>query len=124
MTGNWHDLRDNSLLHVTCLNSVTVILQLICPERPALVSEISGWVANNGGNIRHADHHTDIEAGLFLSRLEWDLEGFYIRREDIPSSVAALAARLGGKEQLRFSDERPRVAIFVSKQSHCLLDLL
>ncbi|MCP4972632.1 MAG: ACT domain-containing protein, partial [Prochlorococcus sp.] len=49
--------------------STTVILQLICPDRPGLVSELAGWVAANGGNIHHADHHTDSEAGLFLSRI-------------------------------------------------------
>ena len=101
-----------------------MILQLICPDRPGLVSELSGWIANKGGNIRHADHHTDAGAGLFLSRIEWDLKGFALKRELIRPSVNVLAGNLGGKAQLNFSDEEPRVAIFVSKQSHCLLDLL
>ncbi|WP_038000999.1 MULTISPECIES: formyltetrahydrofolate deformylase [unclassified Synechococcus] len=104
--------------------SASVILQLICPDRPALVSELAGWVAANGGNIRHADHHTDAGAGLFLSRIEWGLEGFGLPREAIAPSAAALAQRLDGEAQLHFSDEHPRVAILASKQSHCLLDLL
>ena len=104
--------------------SPTAILQVICPDRPALVSELSGWVAANGGNIRHADHHTDAGAGLFLSRIEWQLEGFGLPREAIAPAVAALAERLGGEGQVHFSDELPRVAIFVSKQDHCLVDLL
>jgi len=102
----------------------TAILQLICPDRPGLVSELSGWVAANGGNIRHADHHTDAGAGLFLSRLEWSLEGFGLPREAIVPAVGALASRLGGEGQVHFSDAIPRVAIFVSRQDHCLLDLL
>jgi len=101
-----------------------VILQLICPDRSALVRELAGWVAANGGNIRHADHHTDAGAGLFLSRIEWGLEGFGLPREAIAPSAAALAQRLDGEAQLHFSDEHPRVAILASKQSHCLLDLL
>lgn len=113
-----------SLLHSGCVSFPTVILQLICPDRAALVSELAGWVAANGGNIRHADHHTDIGAGLFLSRIEWGLEGFGLPREAIAPAVIALAERLGGQAQLHFSDEIPRVAIFASKQSHCLLDLL
>jgi formyltetrahydrofolate deformylase len=104
--------------------SATAILQVICPDRPALVSELSGWVAANGGNIRHADHHTDLGAGLFLSRIEWALEGFGLPRQAIAPAVAALAERLGGEGQVHFSDELPRVAIFVSKQDHCLVDLL
>ena len=102
----------------------TVILQLICPDRPGLVSELSGWVAANGGNIRHADHHTDSGAGLFLSRIEWDLEGFGLPRASLPAAAQLLAERLGGEGQLHFSDQQSRVAIFVSKQDHCLLDLL
>jgi len=101
-----------------------VILQVICPDRPALVSELAGWVAANGGNIRHADHHTDAGAGLFLSRIEWGLDGFGLPRQAIAPAAAALAECLGGEAQLHFSDEHPRVAIFASKQSHCLLDLL
>ena len=106
------------------MNHATAILQLICPDRPGLVSEIAGWVANNGGNIRHADHHTDDGACLFLSRIEWDLNGFQIDRLAIPTEVETLAEQLSGKAQVHFSDEKPRVAIFVSKQSHCLIDLL
>ncbi len=102
----------------------TVILQLICPDRPGLVSKLSGWIANNNGNIRHADHHTDESAGLFLSRLEWDLEGFRLPRESIKDSINNLANSVNGHAEVNFSDELPRVAIFVSKQSHCLLDLL
>ena len=106
------------------MRSPTAILQVICPDRPGLVSELSGWVAMNGGNIRHADHHTDPNAGVFLSRIEWGLEGFGLPREAMAPAVQALARRLGGEGQLHFSDEIPRVAIFVSRQDHVLLDLL
>ena len=97
---------------------------MICPDRPGLVSELAGWVAANGGSIRHADHHTDAGAGLFLSRIEWQLQGFGIPRDVLPEAALALGQRLGGEAQLHFSDEFPRVAIFASKQSHCLQDLL
>jgi formyltetrahydrofolate deformylase len=106
------------------MRSPTAILQVICPDRRGLVSELSGWVAMNGGNILHADHHNDSAAGKFLSRIEWSLAGFGLPREAIAVAVEALAARLGGTGQLHFSDEIPRVAIFVSRQEHVLLDLL
>ena len=106
------------------MRSPTAILQVICPDRPGLVSELSGWVSMNGGNIHHADHHTDAGAGLFLSRIEWGLEGFGLPREAMAPAVQALARRLGGEGQLHFSDAIPRVAIFVSRQDHVLLDLL
>lgn len=106
------------------MSDATVILQMICPDRPGLVSELAGWVAANGGSIRHADHHTDSGAELFLSRIEWQLQGFGIPRDVLPEAAQALGQRLGGEAQLHFSDEYPRVAIFASKQSHCLQDLL
>ena len=106
------------------MSDATVILQMICPDRPGLVSELAGWVAANGGSIRHADHHTDAGAGVFLSRIEWQLQGFGIPRDVLPEAAQALGHRLGGEAQLHFSDEYPRVAIFASKQSHCLQDLL
>ncbi len=106
------------------MSDTTVILQLICPDRAGLVSELATWVANHNGNIRHADHHTDEAEGLFLSRIEWDLEGFKLTRDLIQESVRSLAVKMNGQAQLNFSDELPRVAIFASKQSHCLLDLL
>ena len=97
---------------------------MICPDRPGLVSELSGWVAMNGGNIHHADHHTDANAGLFLSRIEWGLEGFGLPRNAIAPAVEALARRLDGVGQLHMSDALPRVALFVSRQDHVLVDLL
>jgi formyltetrahydrofolate deformylase len=106
------------------MTAATAILQMICPDQPGLVRELSGWVAANGGNIVHADHHSDQGAGLFLSRIEWQLEGFGLPRDAIGPSASALAERLGGDYRVNFSDGRPPVAIFVSKQDHCLLDLL
>jgi len=106
------------------MTAATAILQMICPDQPGLVRELSGWVAANGGNIVHADHHSDPGAGLFLSRIEWQLEGFGLPREAIAPAAASLAERLGGEFRVTFSDCHPPVAIFVSKQDHCLLDLL
>ena len=106
------------------MTAATAILQMICPDQPGLVRELSGWVAGNGGNIVHADHHSDQGAGLFLSRIEWQLEGFGLPREAIAPAAVALAERLRGEQKVTFSDEKPAVAIFVSKQDHCLLDLL
>ena len=102
----------------------TVILQFICPDKPGLVSDLASWIASKNGNIRHADHHTDADAKLFLSRIEWDLDGFLLDKNEIKSEVILLEQRLNGKAVLNFSDDFPSVAIFVSKQSHCLVDLL
>ena len=106
------------------MSTKTVILQFICPDKPGLVSDLASWIASKNGNIRHADHHTDADAKLFLSRIEWDLDGFLLDKNEITSEVNLLEQRLNGKAVLSFSDDFPNVAIFVSKQSHCLVDLL
>ncbi len=100
------------------------ILLLWCPDQKGLVARLSGFLYEHGGNIVDSDHHTDFAAGLFLARFEWDLDGFDIPRDEIDAAIAALAETVDARWLLRFSDVVHRVAIFVTKQSHCLHDLL
>jgi formyltetrahydrofolate deformylase len=104
--------------------SATAILLFSCPDQKGLVAKIANFIYANGGNILHADQHRDPEAGLFLSRLEWELDGFNLPREIIGPAFNAIAQPLGAQWQLHFSDTVPRIAIWVSRQDHCLLDLL
>jgi formyltetrahydrofolate deformylase len=102
----------------------TATLLTQCADRTGLVREIAQFVSDHGGNILHADHHVDFESRRFFSRVEWDLEEFTIPRERIAATFTPIAEGFGMEWQLRFSDERPAVAIFVSKMDHCLADLL
>lgn len=102
----------------------TATLLVSCPDQQGLVAKIANFIYANGGNIIHADHHTDLEAGLFLSRIEWQLEGFNLPRHLINEAFGAIASPLQAKWKLHFSDTIPKVAIWVSKQDHCLYDLL
>ncbi|MGC9504461.1 formyltetrahydrofolate deformylase [Baaleninema sp.] len=106
------------------MNGSTAILLLACPDRQGLVAKIANFIYSNGGNIIHADHHTDFSAGLFLSRIEWQLDGFNLPREIIAPAFDAVAKPLEADWELHFSDDVPRLAIWVTKQDHCLLDLL
>jgi formyltetrahydrofolate deformylase len=85
---------------------------------------VSDFVYRNGGNILHADQHTDREEGIFLQRVEWDMKGFAIERQRFDEAFAPVAERFGMTWSLHFSDEVPRVALFVSQLPHCLYDLL
>ena len=102
----------------------TATLLVSCPDRPGLVAKIANFIYANGGNIIHADQHTDFTTGLFLNRIEWQLEGFNLPREVISTAFAAIAKPIEANWQLHFSDSIPRIAIWVTKQNHCLLDLL
>ncbi|MEY3297953.1 MAG: hypothetical protein RLZZ597_1213 [Cyanobacteriota bacterium] len=106
------------------MGSPTAILLVSCPDQKGLVAKLANFIYANGGNILHADQHCDPEAGLFLSRLEWELEGFNLPREIIGPAFNAIAQPLGATWQLSFSDDVPRLSIWVSHQDHCLLDLL
>ena len=102
----------------------SIIFKIVCPDRPGLVSQLTSWISNYGGNIRHSDHHTDQDARLFLSRIEWNSIHTTINRKDIYDKFQKIAVDINGKFNINYSDEIPNVAIFVSKQNHCLIDLL
>ncbi|MGB3239887.1 MAG: formyltetrahydrofolate deformylase [Geitlerinemataceae cyanobacterium] len=106
------------------MSSPTATLLISCPDQRGLVAKIANFIYSNGGNIVHADQHTDFVQGLFLSRVEWQLEGFNLRREIIAPAFEAIARPLNANWEVHFSDDIPRIAIWVTKQDHCLLDLI
>ena len=102
--------------------SATLLMH--CPDQPGLVRAIASFIAENGGNVLFLDQHVDSQEGVFFMRVEWDLENFVIRREDLPVFIRALAEPRRMTWSLHFSDVRHRLALFVSKDAHCLYDLL
>jgi formyltetrahydrofolate deformylase len=106
------------------MKSPTATLLISCPDKRGIVAQISNFVANNGGNIVYDDQYTDFSAGLYFNRIEWELDGFSISRDAIQAAFAEIAVPLQAQWQLHFSDTIPRIAIWVSRQDHCLLDLL
>jgi formyltetrahydrofolate deformylase len=104
--------------------SATATLLLSCPDHQGLVAKLANFIYSNGGNIIQADQHTDFAADLFLTRIEWQLDGFNLPREVIEPAFSAIASPMNATWRIHFSDLVPRIAIWVSKQNHCLLDLL
>ncbi|CAB4243839.1 Formyltetrahydrofolate deformylase [Methylacidimicrobium sp. AP8] len=102
----------------------SAVLLISCPDQKGLVSAIADFLFEHGGNILHADQHQDAELGLFLMRVEWDLEGFSLDLSEVPARFGPIARRFGMEWRLASSFQRPRVAVFVSRQIHCLVDLL
>lgn len=103
----------------------TAILLLYCPDQPGIISEVTKFITDNKGNIVYLDQYVDHEDEMFFMRLEWELETFAIPREKIEEYIETLyAQRYQINFHLYFSDIKPRMAIFVSKMSHCLYDLL
>lgn len=106
------------------MNDVNAILLLSCPDRKGLVAKISNFIFHHNGNIVHADQHTSKRGKIFFMRIEWELKGFTVNREDIPFAFAPLAEQFDMKWELHFTDYMPRIAVFVSRHLHCLHDLI
>jgi formyltetrahydrofolate deformylase len=109
---------------MSILISPTATLLISCPDQKGLVAKVANFIYANGGNIIHADHHTDTETGLFLSRIEWQLADFNLSRDLTGPAFDAISRPLGAQWQLHFSDTPQKIALWVTKQEHCLLDLL
>ena len=103
---------------------VTAVLLISCRDQKGLVASVSDFLYRHDGNIVHADQHTDTEGGIFLQRVEWEIDGFGLPREEIAAAFQPIVDRFDMAWSLRFSDYVPRLALFVSKLPHCLYDLL
>lgn len=104
--------------------TLSATLLISCPDQKGLVAAVTDFIFTNSGNILHLDQHVDAEAGVFFMRVEWDMGGFIIQRHELSSAFDFVARRFEMRWELHFSDVKPRMAVFVSKQSHCLYDIL
>ncbi len=103
----------------------SAVLLIHCPDKPGIVVAITDFIHSNGGNILYLDQHVDVQRSAFFMRIEWDLQGFAIQQEKIAEYFETLVAtRYEMTTQLHFSGYKPRMALFVSKMSHCFYDLL
>ena len=96
---------------------VTAILRIHCPDQRGLVARVTDFIQRNNGNVVALDQHTDKIESRFFMRIEWELDGFELTKEQIATPCHMVWS-------LDFSDRIPRMAIMVSKMSHCLYDLL
>jgi formyltetrahydrofolate deformylase len=100
------------------------ILRVRCADRTGIIAALSDFVFRHGGNILDLDQHSEPESGLFFMRLVWSVENFNLDADGILLGLEVLARGFGLEWELNFDDIRDRVAIFCSKQPHCLYDLL
>lgn len=107
------------------IKKTTAKLLLHCPDRPGILAEVTDFITVNKGNIVYLDQHVDHVENIFFMRIEWELTDFLIPKEKIEDYFATLyAQKYDMTFRLYFSDIKPRMAIFVSKMSHCLFDML
>lgn len=103
----------------------TAILLLHCPDKLGIIAELTKFITDNNGNIVYLDQYVDTVDKMFFMRIEWELDGFLIPQEKIAEYFKTLySSRYDIEFNIYFSEKKPRMAIFVSKMSHCLYDLL
>ena len=103
----------------------SAILLIFCPDQPGVVAAVAEFIHENGGNIVDLDEHVDASDDIFYMRVEWSLDSFAIRPHRVGEYFQTLiGSKFNMTWVLHFSDEVPRMAIFVSKLGHCLYDLL
>lgn len=106
-------------------NKNSAILLMHCPDDKGIVAHVTAFINDNNGNIISLDEHVDRLDEIFYMRIEWELDGFLIPQEKISDFFSTLIARRYNMTwNIFFSDQRPRMAIYVSKLSHCLYDIL
>ena len=110
---------------MTEIKNNTAIILMYCPDQQGIVAKVTEFLDNNNGNIIYLEQHVDSHEKIFFMRIEWELENFLIPREKISDFFGTqIAARYGMSWRLFFPAETPRMAVFVSKLSHCLYDML
>ena len=103
----------------------TAKLLLHCPDKPGILAEVTDFITVNKGNIIYLDQYVDHVENIFFMRIEWELKDFLVPQEKIEDYLRTLYGQKYEMDfRLYFSDVKPRMAIFVSKMSHCLFDML
>lgn len=109
---------------MTSQRKESVVLLIHCKDRRGIVARVSGFIHDFGGNILDSDHHTDEETNDFLMRMECATEGLQIAPGEISAAFAPIAKVFDMRYEVHLTSRRTRVGMMVSKQDHCLADLL
>ena len=102
----------------------TAVLTLSCPDRAGLVAKLSGFIHNHNGNIISLNEFVDSDSKTFFFRVAWDLENFSLEGDKLSREFSRLLMEMNADWDIHFSDNKLKVAIFVSKYDHCIRDIL
>lgn len=102
----------------------TAILHIHCPDKKGIVAAVTSFIHQHNGNVLHLDQHVDFEQDVFFMRMEWTLADFDLSLDNFVTAFAPLAEQYNIQFDLFDSGKPLRMGIFVSKQPHCLYDIL
>ncbi len=102
-----------------------VILLISCPDRKGIVAGVANFILSRGGNILQSDQYTtDASGGTFFLRVEFDLSDRSFDRTELEKAFEGFASEFGMDWRIKYAEDTKRMAIMVSRQGHCLVDLL
>jgi len=99
-------------------------LLVACPDRKGIVASLAQVLYGHGANILDSDQHTDPVAAMFFQRIRFDLASLTTDRVSLEAGIREVAGRFAMEYRIEYGNRRKRVAVFASKQEHCLYDLL
>jgi len=102
----------------------TAVLLISCPDQQGIVAAVTEFIFRHHGNILDLDQHVDRDAGIFLMRVAWQSEEAALEPDQFTVGFASIASRFKMKWELRDPQQRAQMALFVTKESHCLFDIL
>jgi formyltetrahydrofolate deformylase len=100
------------------------VLTITCPDRIGIVAAVTGFIASHGGSVLEAAQHGDLSSGLFFLRIEVTAESVPFGPDQFRALFAPVATEFSMEWQLTDTDVRKRVLLLVSREDHCLADLL
>ncbi len=106
------------------ISPIRAILLFSCPDQKGLVSMISGFVAQYGGNIISLQEHVDSYDKTFFLRVVWDMDHFDIPENELENAFSPVGKKFDANWKIMFTGRKLRVAVLVSKYDHCLQELL
>lgn len=102
----------------------TARLLIACPDARGIIAAVAGWIARYRGNILDADQHSDKATGQFFMRVEIDLDGFALGKRNFAAAWSPVANKFDMWWRIHWGDRVKRMAVFASREGHCLSDLL
>ncbi len=102
----------------------TARLLIACPDRSGIIAAVAGFIAEHTGNIVEADQHSDPQENAFFMRVEIERMGFGLSPDSFPELWRPMAERFQMRWRMEWGDRAKRMAVMVSKESHCVSDLL
>lgn len=99
-------------------------LVLACPDRVGIVAKVSGFLAEHNGSILEANHHADIEQSWFFMRNEIKASSLSFSAKELSQAFAPIAEELDMEFEITDSEQKKKVILMCSKESHCLADIL